>query len=85
MANSVDPDETPRFVDSHPGLHCLLRRMSEYIGKYGNIDIEIVASVLFGSGTSLKGNNLLSLCSIFLRAGHGFEGYDETLAKRVPV
>ena len=25
MANSVDPDETPRTVASHLGLHCLLR------------------------------------------------------------
>ena len=25
MANSADPDETPRFAASHLGLHCLLR------------------------------------------------------------
>ena len=25
VANSVDPDETPRFAASHLGLHCLLR------------------------------------------------------------
>ena len=25
MANSIDPDETPRSAASHLGLHCLLR------------------------------------------------------------
>ena len=37
MANSVDPDETPRFVASHLGLHCLLRLVCpNTYGKYGN-------------------------------------------------
>ena len=36
MANSVDPDETPRSAASHLGLNCLLRPIcpSTY-GKYG--------------------------------------------------
>ena len=44
MANSVDPDEKPRSVASHHGLHCLLRPISpntygnmiNTYGKYGN-------------------------------------------------
>ena len=27
VANNVDPDEMPRFVMSHLGLHCLLRHV----------------------------------------------------------
>ena len=36
MANSVDPDETPRSAASHLGLHCLFRPVcpSTY-GIYG--------------------------------------------------
>ena len=33
MANSVDPDETPRSAASHLGLQCLLRPT---YGKYCN-------------------------------------------------
>ena len=37
MANSVDPDETPRSAASHLGLYCLLRPVCPNIyGKYGN-------------------------------------------------
>ena len=37
MANSVDPDETPRSAASHLGLHCLLRLVSlNTYGKYGS-------------------------------------------------
>ena len=36
MANSVDPDETPRSAASHLGLHCLLRPVcTNTYGKYG--------------------------------------------------
>ena len=36
MANSVDPDETPRSAASHLGLHCLLRPVCpNTYGKYG--------------------------------------------------
>ena len=36
MANSVDPDETPRSAASHLGLYCLLRPVCPNIyGKYG--------------------------------------------------
>ena len=37
VTNSVDPDETPHFVASHLGLHCLLRPICpNTYGKYGN-------------------------------------------------
>ena len=37
MANSVDPDETPRSAASHLGLYCLLRPVCPNIyGKYGS-------------------------------------------------
>ena len=36
VANSVDPDETPRSAASHLGLYCLLRPVCPNIyGKYG--------------------------------------------------
>ena len=35
VANSVDPDETPRSAASHLGLHCLLRQ--NMYGKYGKV------------------------------------------------
>ena len=35
MANSVDPDETPRSAASHLGLYCMLRPPNTY-GKYGS-------------------------------------------------
>ena len=36
VANSVDPDETPRSVASHLGLNCLLRHVCpNTYGKYG--------------------------------------------------
>ena len=36
MANSVDPDETPRSAASHLGLYCLLRPVCpNTYGKYG--------------------------------------------------
>ena len=36
VANSVDPDETPRSAASHLGLYCLLRPVCLNIyGKYG--------------------------------------------------
>ena len=38
MANSVDPDETPRSAASHLGLHCLLRPVCpNTYDKYGNL------------------------------------------------
>ena len=38
MANSVDPDETPRFAASHLGLHCLLSPVCpNTYGRYANI------------------------------------------------
>ena len=43
VANSVDPDEMPRFVASHLGLYCLLRPVCPNIyGKYGKYDIKTV-------------------------------------------
>ena len=37
MANSVDPEETPRSAASHLGLNCLLRPVCpNTYGKYGN-------------------------------------------------
>ena len=37
MANSVDPDETPRSAASHLGLNCLLRPVCpNTYGKYGS-------------------------------------------------
>ena len=39
MANSVDPDETPRSAASHLGLNCLLRPVCpNTYGKYGNLN-----------------------------------------------
>ena len=36
LANSVDPDQTPYYVASDRGLHCLLRSVCENTkGKYG--------------------------------------------------
>ena len=36
VANSVDPDETPRSAASHLDLHCLLRSVCPNTnGKYG--------------------------------------------------
>ena len=36
-ANRIDPDETPRSVASHLGLHCLLKPVcSNICGKYGS-------------------------------------------------
>ena len=38
MANSVDPDETPRSAASHLGLNCLLRPVCpNTYGKYGTM------------------------------------------------
>ena len=40
VANSVDPDETPRSAASHLGLHCLLRLVCpNTYGKYGSVAI----------------------------------------------
>ena len=40
MANSVDPDETPRSAASHLGLYCLLRPVCPNIyGKYGTLHL----------------------------------------------
>ena len=40
VANSVDPDETPRSAASHLGLYCLLRPVCpNTYGKYGTYDI----------------------------------------------
>ena len=40
MANSVDPDETPRSAASHLGLYCLLRPVyPNTYGKYGTDDV----------------------------------------------
>ena len=37
VANSVDPDETPRSAATHLGLNCLLRPVCpNTYGKYGN-------------------------------------------------
>ena len=37
VANSVDPDETPRSAASHLGLYCLLRSVCpNTYGKYGS-------------------------------------------------
>ena len=33
VANSVDPNETPRSAASHLGLHCLLRPVCPNYGK----------------------------------------------------
>ena len=42
VANSVDPDETPRSAASHLGLNCLLRPVCpNTYGKYGNLDLEV--------------------------------------------
>ena len=39
VANSVDPDETPRSAASHLGLYCLLRPVCPNIyGKYGTLN-----------------------------------------------
>ena len=47
MANSVDPDETPRSAASHLGLHCLLRSvcLNSY-GKYGKQSAFMILPVL---------------------------------------
>ena len=43
MANSADPDETPRSAASHLGLHCLLRPVCPNTwGKYGILNFEKV-------------------------------------------
>ena len=40
MANSVDPDETPRSAASHLGLNCLLRPICpNTYGKYGILKV----------------------------------------------
>ena len=41
-ADSVDPDETPRYAASHLGQHCLRRPLcSNTYGKYGRMLIEL--------------------------------------------
>ena len=46
VANSVDPDETPRSATSHLGLNCLLRPVClNTYGKYGKTDFNILGSL----------------------------------------
>ena len=41
VANSVDPDETPRSAYSHLGLYCLLKPICpNTFGKYGTVRLE---------------------------------------------
>ena len=62
MANSVDPDETPRSAASHLGLYCLLRPVCpNTYGKYGILSYYQVVSnqffyikLLFYLGVNLK-------------------------------
>ena len=53
MANSVDPDETPRSAASHLGLHCLLRPV--YPNTYGK------------SGTVKRKILLAGECTVYLQ------------------
>ena len=51
VANSVDPDETPRSAASHLGLYCLLRPVCPNIyGKYGSSHWKQLAEALLISG-----------------------------------
>ena len=53
VANSVDPDETPRSVASHLGLYCLLRPVCpNTYGKYGTW------ANIIGSGKTVQMNRL---------------------------
>ena len=47
VANSVDPDETPRSAASHLGLYCLLR--PDCPNTYGKLLLQDLYSVLEGS------------------------------------
>ena len=53
VANSVDPDETPRSAASHLGLHCLLRPvfLNTYI-KYGINSYHIRPNILLPADLS---------------------------------
>ena len=58
VINSVDPNEKPRSVASHLGLHCLLRPVCPTIyGKYGNMRI---------LNTNLKVNFLPVMCFTYI-------------------
>ena len=72
MANSVDPDETPRSAASHLDLYCLLRPICPSIyGKYGIICYanEMTSLVFFSGGKKRKlsatilNGNLMAPCS----------------------
>ena len=57
MANSVDPDEMPRYAASHLGLNCLLRPVCpNTYGKHGNC---IVFQV------KIPADNMLSIVFVF--------------------
>ena len=50
MANSVDPDETPRSAASHLGLYCLFRRVCpNTYGKYGMKTCQILCTLEYHS------------------------------------
>ena len=61
VANSVDPDETPRSAASHLGLYCLLRSVCpNTYGKYGSRDILHVSGLRgYKMQTVLSQNNKL--------------------------
>ena len=53
MANSVDPDQTPRFAASDLGLQCLLMSICPNIyGKYASLVCYKAIILLFGFRTN---------------------------------
>ena len=62
MANSVDPDEMPRSVASHLGLHCLLRHIyPNTYDKYGMFIIKynMLSHTLLQMAENKRKNNYL--------------------------
>ena len=61
MANSVDPDQTPRSAASDRGQHCLHMRTCPKIaeGKYGNL-------FLVTENEDISCITIFDACSIYL-------------------
>ena len=64
VANSVDPDETPRSAASHLGLYCLLRPVCpNTYGKYGNTTVnEIYDFISYMRPQNIGTVNVLLSC-----------------------
>ena len=69
MANSVDPDETPRSAASHLGLNCFLRPVCpNTYGKYGSSQLTFLTV-------------MVSFSSIFARLAEGSSPFPDVHAE----